>query len=416
MGTLALVGALGCNGTIGDNGGPVGPGTEAAVLEVIAGAPAHGKNVDRVPVASTSAPDLVSLVDGVVAVGTPDGVLVGSVLEHDLLAELPVLAEGEEPEATGAIHHLARRATGGLLVAAEGGLFHSATSILLPSPLSALLADVRIASLDAIGDGAGEELWIVDDEGALLHFGHETLEDVTVAGLGKVQAAVGVGNGLAIVVSEGRAVLVDIHGQAVTALGDALGEVHAFDRSDDGAAFLATDAGLFGRERDGSLTLRTFAPEGEEAAPVLAVSASFGELLVGNAEGLIAVDLEKNASTWLDEALAVEPGSIAVDALGDAWAIDAGDLYRYRTGEPVSFDTDVKPFFENHCTSCHDTGLDGAPLLDLADFGVAEERALTILGRLRAVGVSPMPPANTEILTAQDYSVVTRWVASGKNP
>ena len=76
----------------------------------------------------------------------------------------------------------------------------------------------------------------------------------------------------------------------------------------------------------------------------------------------------------------------------------------------------MKPFFEQHCTSCHDEGLEGAPLLDLTDFAVADERALTILSRLRAVAVSPMPPANAEILTAQDYSVVTRWVASGKNP
>ena len=150
--------------------------------------------------------------------------------------------------------------------------------------------------------------------------------------------------------------------------------------------------------------------------PAAAVSASFGALLVGTADGLVSVDLEEGTATWLDDTLQATPGSITVDALGDAWAIDDGDLYRYRTGEPVSFASDVKPFFQNHCTSCHDAALDGAPLLDLADYSVAEERALTILSRLRAVGVSPMPPANAEILTAQDYSVVTRWVASGKNP
>ena len=254
MGSLLLAATAGCNGTIGDNGAPIVETTAPAALEVLAGAPDNGKSVDRVPVASASAPDLISLVDGVMAVGTPDGMLVGSVLEHDLLSELPVLAEGDEPDATGAIHHLARRATGGLLIAADGGLFHSATGILLPSPLSALLDDVSIASLDAIGDAAAEELWIVDGQGALLHFGHQTLEGITLPGSPALQAAVGVGNGLAIVVSEGRAMLLDIHAHTIADLPGELGEVHAFDRSDDGAAFLATDAGLLSRDRDGKLT------------------------------------------------------------------------------------------------------------------------------------------------------------------
>jgi hypothetical protein len=415
VGSLLLAATSGCNGTIGERGGLV-EATGPVVVEVLAGAPADGKTIDRVPVASASAPDLVSLVDGVVAVGTPDGVLVGSVLEHDLLAELPLLADDDEPEETGAIQHLARRATGGLLVAAEGGLFHSATGILLPSPLSASLEDITFASLDAIGDGAAEELWIVDGEGTLLHVAHGMLAALTLPGGEGVDVAVGVGNGLALVVRGGDAALVDVHAQSVTALAGALGEVHAFDRSDDGAAFLATDAGLLGRDRDGSLTLRTFAAEGEPALPALAVSASFGALLVGTAAGLVDVDLDEGTATWLDDDVAALPGSITVDALGDAWAIDDGELYRYRTGEPVSFASDVEPFFEQHCTSCHDQGLEGAPVLVLTDYSVAEDRALTILSRLRAVGVSPMPPANTEILTAQDYSVVTRWVASGKNP
>ena len=43
------------------------------------------------------------------------------------------------------------------------------------------------------------------------------------------------------------------------------------------------------------------------------------------------------------------------------------------------------------------------------------ERALMVK-RLKAEGILPMPPANTEVIPAADYAVVLKWVAGGMQP
>jgi len=130
--------------------------------------------------------------------------------------------------------------------------------------------------------------------------------------------------------------------------------------------------------------------------------------------GLVEVDAD--GARALGEIATPAAHGVAVDANGDAWAVDGEGLYRYRTGRPVSFETDVRPFFAEHCTPCHTEGKQGAPKFDLESYEVATARADLILRRLRGVDIAPMPPTSVEVLTAADYAAVTRWVGGGLKP
>jgi hypothetical protein len=396
--------------------GSIGTGTDgsagAPALTRIEGAPTRGSDVDRIPVDAVTAPRVISVVDGVVAVGTDDGLLVGSMLEHDLLTALPVIADDGEADATGSVHTLARRTAGGVLVASDGGLFHSAPGMLLPSPLEETLPGASMVSLDALGSAEAEELWAVTTDALVYVAGGEAIE-LALPGDVQAQAAIAVAPAEALVVAAGVAYSLDLVHLSAVPLADGLGEVNGFDRADDGTVHVATDVGLLSLTREGALTLRTLAPAGEPGEKTLGVSAAFGSLVAITEAGLVVVD--EDGALEIGE-IASARGGVAVDATGDAWAIDGGELFRYATGEPVSFSGDVRPFFVDHCTSCHTTGEEGAPIIDLEEYDVAKDRGPVILSRLRAIGVSPMPPANVEILTAAEYGVVSRWIASGMKP
>jgi hypothetical protein len=61
-------------------------------------------------------------------------------------------------------------------------------------------------------------------------------------------------------------------------------------------------------------------------------------------------------------------------------------------------------------------GAQNSPVINLADYPTAQSYATTIVKRLKAEGIAPMPPANTEVLSAADYAVVLKWVAGGMQP
>jgi hypothetical protein len=161
------------------------------------------------------------------------------------------------------------------------------------------------------------------------------------------------------------------------------------------------------------MTLRTLAAPGEAALPIRAVDASYGAAIAVTATDVVSLDGE--APTIIGEA-GSESSSTGVDATGDVWVASAEGLFHHRTGKPVSFATDVKPFFETHCQTCHDAGKTSAPDRDYTDYDIAFELADEIVSRLRASDATTMPPPNEEVLTAADYAVVTRWVAQGALP
>jgi len=163
------------------------------------------------------------------------------------------------------------------------------------------------------------------------------------------------------------------------------------------------------------VSLRTFAPAGSSPVNVLGVSAAFGSVVAETSQWLARVD--PNGAATLGSAASPRPGlGVAVDANGDTWSADEGKLFRVLTGRPVSFESDVKPFFDRHCMSCHRTGSLGAPVRNFDDFETAKSYSALIARRLQAIGVPPMPPAYVETLTAADFAVVIRWIGGGLQP
>jgi len=285
----------------------------------------------------------------------------------------------------------------------------------LLSPFSQTIAGMSVTSLDSFGVGDAEELWLVGD-GTAAHAGAGELITLHIGGTtGAPDLAVAVDAGRAIIAVAGTAYLVDLAKLEATAIADHLGQVNGFDRSEDETVYLATESGLLARSRAGDVTLWTFAPAGSGAQNVFSVSAVYGALLAATSQSVLQV--QTNDSSRVASAAAPARGrALSLDANGDAWLADQGKLYRLLTGKPVSFATDVKPFFDLHCMVCHRTGANGAPVRNFDDFETAKSFSSTIVRRLQAIGVPPMPPTSAETLTASDYAVVIRWVGGGLQP
>ncbi len=383
------------------------------VVTKIEGAPAAAATpVSHADVPSEAPATVLSSLHGAVALGTPAGLLAGSLVGDPPQPVLLVPDDGG-PTTTGAVDVIARRSGGGLLVHAASGLFHDTEGFLVPSPLEKALAGKPIVAIDAFGEGDAEELWIATTATAIHVAAGKIdsfeIDDATAA----ADAAIGAGPGQAVVSAGGEAFFVDLTAKQVTRIATGLGQVHGHDRAEDATIYLATDAGLLARDKAGAVSLRTLAPAGQSAVPVLGVAASFGAVMVTTASSLVQID--PTGATTLGE-LAGASGALALDANGDVWATASGKLTRFATGAKVSFATDVKPFFAKHCSSCHDAGQNGAPKDDFLDYATAQERSATILKRLAGAGAPVMPPATSEVLTPSDYAVITRWVGGGFEP
>jgi cytochrome c5 len=394
-----------------------GPAPVVDVLEPkvtrIEGAAASGTAPQKTAITSSAAPVALSVMGGSAAVGTASGLFLGT--QATTLASVPVIASGSEPTSTGAVSTLARRANGGLLVAAKNGLFVDQSGNLLQSPLSQTLGAAQVLSLDAFGSGPSEELWLVTDSGAQ-HVAGGQLEDLALAGVSApVEALVGADANAAIYATGGTAYLVELGGAAkATTLAKNLGKVSGFDRSDDGTVYLATEAGLLSRAKDGAVSLRTFAAAGENPLAVSAVSAAYGSLYAAAGGKLMLVDAAGPKS--LLALGAVSARGLSTDSTGNVWMAEDGKLYRIETGGVTSYATDAKPFFVAHCASCHKTGAQGAPVIDWESYATAVQYGPRALIRLQAQGVAPMPPATAEVLTATDFAVITKWVGGGMKP
>lgn len=399
--------------------GPAETTPEPAPVERIEGAPADGPAPQNVEIALDVGvvPGPLSLYHGVAAVGTSGGVLVGS-LSTSTLKPLLLVPTGDEPPSTGAVLLLVPRPSGGLFAVAENGLFHDGQGVLLHSPLSAAkeLEGNPITSLDAAGAEGSEELWISTAAGAFHVAGGQIAAFEVSDGAGAPQPAaglVGVGPSQALVVSGDMAYQVDLDGGAAELLLEGIGALHGLARAEDGTVYLAADGGLFVRDpATGALSVYTLSAAGQPAEPVIAVAASFGAVVAATATSLVRIDA--GGPVHLAD-FAAAPAGLAIDGQGDLWSTDGQKVVRHITGAPVSFEADVKPFLEVHCTVCHGGGTAGSPKIDFLDYEETKERAPTIVKRLRGEG-SVMPPISIEVLTAADYAVVTRWVAGGLLP
>lgn len=380
-------------------------------VSIVEGAPVEGKAAPRAAVTLEASPELVATLGGVVAVGTNVGTLVGT-LGDDALVDLKVHPDQEGPKQTGAVQLLVGRDDGGLLVLGDEGLFADSSGYLLSSPLGADLVPLGVTSLDTFGSGNDEEIWLTASDGAYRVAGGK-MRRFSVEGASSPTRVVAVAPAQAVVVAGPNLYFVDLGAGYALQAEIELGAVRGAAHGDDGSVYLATDAGLFMRTRSGTMTLATLAPPGAPAVGIRAVNASYGSAVAVTDTDVVS--LVGDAPNVIGEAGA-NASSVGADANGDVWVASTEALFHHRTGKAVSFATDVKPFFETHCQTCHDAGKTSAPDRNFTDYDIALQLSEEIVSRLRASDSTTMPPPNEEVLTAADYAVVTRWVAQGALP
>lgn len=416
--SLAALALAACGGTA-DHQIISGIKEELRPLTTVAGAP-----TDRVAANSTltmsSPPQALGVFDGRAAIGTGAGLFAASNSQPDTVAEVPVYLDGtgiirtDTAATTGSVQLLARRGTEGTLAVTDKGLFHNQDGVLVRSPLSDTLAGKQLLGVDVYGSGASEELWLLAADG-LHHVGNQQLVSISISGVNaKPEAALATGASRALVALDGALYDVDLTAGTAVLIHKGLGHVTAAERSEDGELFFATDTGLLEVNKAGELRLHTLAADGAPAQAISTVTAAYGSLVVGTASELYA--LEPAGVFHLGSVAGLTPRGVAIDANGDTFAAGTAGMLRFKTGKPVSFATDVKPFFTQHCMSCHQTGINGAPAINFTDYETARTWSAEALKRLNAVSVSPMPPTSAETLTAADYAVVTRWVGGGMAP
>ena len=378
---------------------------------VVSGALTEGEALHRTEQALPAGVVSVGRVNDSPVIATADGVLQ---LQGTSFVALPVGAAGEAMS-TGAVHFLAPRSTG-LLAVAEGGLFHDWEGHLLRSPLSDSLAMVSVQAIDAFGSGGAEELWLVE-AGALSHVanGHRatlTLQDGAASQT--VDVAVAAGANKAVVSSGDRLYRLDLAANTAAALAAQVPTISAFAHADDGTVYLATVGGLITVRTDDTVTLTTFAADGAAGQAVSDVAVLDSELFAVSGGRLVT----RGATGFTTVANVAAPiaRGLTIDSHGAVFAVDGAVLARLSSDRPVSFATDVKPFMNAHCQSCHATGLQYAPIRAFDTLEVSSQYADLIIKRLKADGTAPMPPPNSEVLTPDQYAVVLRWVQGGKQP
>ncbi len=405
--SVGLFGAClvaGCGpGIIEVTAGPTAP-TEVAGRLVV------GAAVSTSELTLTEAPRALTLVSGTAGVVTDHRVF----FENDgALTEMPVGADGESMT-LGDIRTAAPRGLS-LWLGTSTGLFHEANRRLLRSPLSDTLAGNELVALSGYTQDGAEELWVITPAG-LSYVAQGQLTPVQLAVSGHVapapSAVIAVGLGQAVVVVDHDAFFVDVPNSKAAWVAKGVGTVSALGRHEDGTALIASDLGLFVRNRLGQVEHVSF------GAPVQDVTVTLGTTFIASQGSLAQLDAAGHVGTRLGAVAQPLAHGVAFDSRGNTFAIDGARLLKFATGTSTdpSFETDVKPFFAAHCMSCHATGDNGSPILALTTYATAKAKATTIAKRLQSQGGPPMPPESTEVLRPADYSVVLRWVASGQQP
>lgn len=198
--------------------------------------------------------------------------------------------------------------------------------------------------------------------------------------------------------------------QALEAIGPALGRVLDVEHGPGGALYLAGEQGLL-VVTGASRRLLTF------GGPVRSVSAYPSGALVLVGDQVVQVE-EGATGTWTGTALgkvAPETSSVASDTDGNVWVSAPGATNFFPLGKIVSFETDVKPIMTDKCMGCH-AKADKAPVLAFDQYAVAQERAASIVDRVKSVDKLMPPPSAGNPLSVEQVRVIVRWSSGGARP
>ncbi|MDP2272593.1 MAG: hypothetical protein Q8N23_24720 [Archangium sp.] len=377
------------------------PPAEIPAMGVVMNAPVDRPRPHRTTPGEWSSPSALWLQDGEVTV------LDGALVRQRSGDDFSTLEVAIEP---GVVKALSRRGAG-VMVAATGGFFHDAPGRLLRAPVS---DDFAMSSLRFV-DVVGAALWVTTSTDAtrVLDGHRETVRINDASETGAVQAIIGRSSTAALLVKGASLYAVDLEARTVKTLARGVGTVTAIDHRGD-VALIGTSEGLLEVATDGSVSRHTLSATdvGQAIVDIEVV----GELTLVTTTsqvlqlGAVIVVLADVTQAW--------PDALTKDVNGDVWFLDGASLVRLSTSvvvPPPSFAADVKPFMTAHCRSCHATGANYAPQLNLENYAVARNWAVQSLNRITDT-VAPMPPANREVLTPAQYDVVVRWVEGGLLP
>ncbi|MDX2009190.1 MAG: hypothetical protein SFW67_03315 [Myxococcaceae bacterium] len=379
---------------------------EPPALSPLALTPVSGTRPVASEVMVTTGAFGLTLIAGQVAVATLDTV---STRSGANLSPVPVGAIGDE--ALGTVRALARRGPGSLVLTSTG-VFLERQGRLLRSPLSDGLQLTSAKGLDVVGAGPTEAWWLRTDTGLqrATSAGVDVVSLDDPRGGGSIKAVVGRDTSSALVVRGERLYLIDVAEPKVTALARGVGAISASARLEDGTVLFATDAGLLRVSPSNEVTLLTL---GAQSA-VRDVWAD-GDAALVTSNGALS-SLLVDTLTTLGDVASPQPSGLVRDATGALFVLDGASLKRLAapTETPVTF-ADVRLFFTAHCTSCHTSGANYAPVFDLTNLAVARTWAQRSLARVKNVDM-PMPPASSGLLRPSQYQVLERWVAGGLLP
>lgn len=343
-----------------------------------------------------------------VAVVKDDAVLVRTAATTFTAA--PVGASGTD--SLGQVRLIGARGAAALLVT-SAGVFVERGGRLLRAPVSDSLPLAQVEAVDVVGEGAVEAWWLRTASAVLRVQGGEVeslaLEDPK--GGGAVRAVVARSASEALVVMGERLYLVDVSAPKVTALAKGLGTVGRAARLGTGAVVFATSEGLLRVSPANEVVLLGFGP----SAAVADVSADGDAAFVQSNGALFSLLVDE--VRVLGDVAAPRPAGVVRDGAGAVFTLDGAGLQRLATTpeeQPVRF-ADVKPFFTAHCTSCHASGANYAPVIDFTSLQAAKAQAQRSLDRVKNAD-TPMPPASSGLLRPSQYQVLERWVAGGLLP
>ena len=325
---------------------------------------------------------------------------------------------GQDEPAPAELRFAVPRDSGGAWLVADNGLYQVVSGAVVRSPLSDSVEAGALVTLDSLGEGPEETLWLNGPGGVMqVTQGEARPVSLRFDALGKLPAAsavMAVGPGQALWVAGGRAFLVDVAGGKATWLGEGLGAVQAWARDGKGATWLATSQGLYVHDvSTGKLKGYTLSDEGQPPATVRDVTVSGGTVVAS-----LGAQVVRREG---DHFRTFGPGTygahgVRVDAQGRTWVLGLEKLRLVQTAPPVSFEATVKPFLQAKCQGCHADGSGNSPVLALTDYATAKGLSARISARITATNSSPMPPASAEVLTAQEVGMVLQWISGGMAP
>lgn len=338
------------------------------------------------------------------------------VLDGDVLTQRSVTSSSSLSVGTegtpGAVKALSRRGDG-VVLAGTGGFFHDAPNGLLRAPMSEDFSMDTVRFVDVVGAA----IWVTTKTEAVrvLDGRRQAVSIDDPAETGELQVVVGTSESAALVIKGGSLYAADLTALTVTTLARGLSTVTAIDHLGTDT-LIGTSAGLLQISASGTVTQRTLSTSLETAQGVVDVEVVGDTTLVTTSKQVLQVN--PVGAVVLADVTRAWPDALTKDTAGDVWFLDGAQVVRLATSlapPAPSFATDVKPFMTAHCRSCHATGANYAPQLDLETYATARTWAAATVTRLTSTQ-SPMPPASTETLTPAQYDVVVRWVEGGLLP